>query len=127
MAITMQGSWTISVKSMEAFENAQRFLVTGAATGSGTYNATAAMAPRHPSSPAGPAARAAAVRADGHPRLRIGIAADKGGPDLQADAARDELQEGGGRRPVSHEPGWDVLPRQHAQPDHRPRTHLDLQ
>src|SRR5947208_15368515 len=37
MAITMQGSWTIKVKSKEA-AFPQRFIVAGASSGNGTYN-----------------------------------------------------------------------------------------
>src|SRR5258708_3893721 len=39
MAINMQGSWTVSVKSKEDFEPAQRFIIADADTGSGTYDA----------------------------------------------------------------------------------------
>jgi len=37
MAIPMQGEWTITVKSFESFEPAQRFIVEGAVSGNGTY------------------------------------------------------------------------------------------
>jgi hypothetical protein len=47
MAINMQGSWTVSVKSVEAFEPAQRFVVSGAASGNGTYVAAATTPPVH--------------------------------------------------------------------------------
>ncbi len=47
MAITMQGSWTVSVKSVEGFEPAQRFIISGATTGNGTYAGAAATAPVH--------------------------------------------------------------------------------
>src|SRR5258708_18493773 len=39
MAINMQGSWTVSVKSKEDFEPAQRFIIADADTGNGTYDA----------------------------------------------------------------------------------------
>src|SRR5690349_12808910 len=45
MAITMQGSWTVSVKSAEAFESAQRFIISGAVTGNGTYGGATGTAP----------------------------------------------------------------------------------
>jgi hypothetical protein len=45
MAITMQGSWTVSVKSVEGFEPAQRFIISGASTGNGTYTGAAATPP----------------------------------------------------------------------------------
>ncbi len=45
MAITMQGPWTVSVKSVEGFEPAQRFIISGAATGNGTYAGAAATPP----------------------------------------------------------------------------------
>ena len=47
MAITMQGSWTVSVKSVEGFEPAQRFIISGAATGNGTYTGALATPPVH--------------------------------------------------------------------------------
>src|SRR5438552_210291 len=43
----MQGSWTVSVKSVEAFEPPQRFVISGAATGNGTHTASMATAPVH--------------------------------------------------------------------------------
>ncbi|MDQ3022633.1 MAG: hypothetical protein M3R36_19025 [Bacteroidota bacterium] len=39
MLISMQGSWTIKVKAKNA-AFPQRFIVSGAATGNGTYNGT---------------------------------------------------------------------------------------
>src|SRR5262245_2756385 len=42
MFISMQGNWTITVKSMES-DNPRRFIVSGAASGNGTYNATVGM------------------------------------------------------------------------------------
>src|SRR5215467_1654594 len=39
MAITMQGSWTVSVKSKNAAFS-QRFVVSGATTGNGVYTGT---------------------------------------------------------------------------------------
>jgi hypothetical protein len=45
MAINMQGSWTVAVKSVEAFEPPQRFIIAGAATGNGTYSAAMATPP----------------------------------------------------------------------------------
>lgn len=47
MAITMQGSWTVSVKSVEPGEPAQRFIISGAASGNGTYTGATATAPVH--------------------------------------------------------------------------------
>ncbi len=47
MTINMQGSWTVSVKSAEAFEPPQRFIISGAATGNGTHAASTATAPIH--------------------------------------------------------------------------------
>jgi hypothetical protein len=38
MTINMQGSWTISVKSVETLEPPQRFVIAGAASGNGTYS-----------------------------------------------------------------------------------------
>jgi hypothetical protein len=37
MAIPMQGSWTVSVKSKEVGATQQRFIISGAASGNGTY------------------------------------------------------------------------------------------
>jgi hypothetical protein len=37
MAVSMQGTWTVSVKSKEAGSTPQRFIIAGAATGNGTY------------------------------------------------------------------------------------------
>jgi hypothetical protein len=45
MTINMQGSWTVSVKSVESFEPAQRFVIAGAASGNGTYTASTATSP----------------------------------------------------------------------------------
>ena len=44
MAIPMQGSWTVSVKSRSA-SFPQRFIIDGADTGNGTYNGVVATAP----------------------------------------------------------------------------------
>jgi hypothetical protein len=44
MFISMQGDWTIHVKAKEA-AFPQRFIVSGATTGNGTYNATVGMTP----------------------------------------------------------------------------------
>lgn len=44
MAIPMQGSWTVSVKSRSA-AFPQRFIIDGADTGNGTYNGVVATAP----------------------------------------------------------------------------------
>jgi hypothetical protein len=41
----MQGSWTISVKSKEAGSTPQQFIVSGAATGNGTYVGASSTAP----------------------------------------------------------------------------------
>lgn len=38
MSIAMQGSWTVRVKSKEAFATNQRFIISGADTGNGVYN-----------------------------------------------------------------------------------------
>jgi hypothetical protein len=43
----MQGSWTVSVKSKELGSTPQRFIISGAATGNGTYTATNATPPVH--------------------------------------------------------------------------------
>jgi hypothetical protein len=43
----MQGSWTISVKSKEAGSTPQQFIVSGAATGNGTYVGASSTAPVH--------------------------------------------------------------------------------
>src|SRR5512133_2509978 len=40
MIISMQGTWSVSVKSKNA-DFPQRFIISGAATGNGTYNGTA--------------------------------------------------------------------------------------
>jgi hypothetical protein len=45
MAINMQGSWTVSVKSVETFEPPQHFVISGAASGNGTYSAATATPP----------------------------------------------------------------------------------
>ncbi|HEV2722832.1 MAG TPA: hypothetical protein VG323_22600 [Thermoanaerobaculia bacterium] len=47
MAITMQGSWTVSVKSAEAFEPKQRFIISGAISGNGTYGGATSTPPVH--------------------------------------------------------------------------------
>jgi hypothetical protein len=47
MSITMQGPWTVSVKSVEAGEPAQRFIISGAATGNGTYAGNTSTPPVH--------------------------------------------------------------------------------
>jgi hypothetical protein len=47
MAINMQGSWTVSVKSVETFEAPQRFIISGASTGNGIYNGSTATPPVH--------------------------------------------------------------------------------
>jgi len=44
MSITMQGSWTVSVKSKSASFD-QRFIISGATTGNGTYAGEAATTP----------------------------------------------------------------------------------
>ena len=44
MAIPMQGSWTVSVKSKNA-AFPQRFIVAGAASGNGTYVGDVSTAP----------------------------------------------------------------------------------
>ena len=46
MFISMQGNWTIDVKSMES-DYPRRFVVSGAATGNGNHAATVGMAPVH--------------------------------------------------------------------------------
>lgn len=45
MSIPMQGDWTVSVKSKEGFSSPQRFIISGAATGNGTYAGAAAPPP----------------------------------------------------------------------------------
>ncbi len=45
MAINMQGPWTVAVKYLEPFEAPQRFIISGAATGNGTYDVTATTPP----------------------------------------------------------------------------------
>ena len=37
MSISMQGTWTVSVKSKEPFSSPQQFIITGATSGNGTY------------------------------------------------------------------------------------------
>lgn len=45
MSIPMQGAWTVSVKSREGFSSPQRFIISSAATGNGTYAGDVATAP----------------------------------------------------------------------------------
>lgn len=45
MPITMQGSWRVSVKSTEAGEAPQRFIISGATTGNGTYTGDSSTPP----------------------------------------------------------------------------------
>ena len=44
MAITMQGNWTVSVKSKDA-AFPQRFLISGAVSGNGTYDGKTSTPP----------------------------------------------------------------------------------
>lgn len=47
MPIPMQGSWTVSVKSKEGGSAPSRFIITGAATGNGTYVGNTTTPPVH--------------------------------------------------------------------------------